>query len=541
MTVGTLGVATKRDVAWRKQTEKLYAHSSWEGSFPVPVCIAKELGMIERKAVLVSVGNDYSRYAVHMPIAPPLGILALGSFLEHHGVPVELIDVQVDFGFGTTAEVERRICRRVAQYLKRQTASIAWVGISMLSNTGSGLVLGEAIRAALPDTPIVYGGYFPTRVSKLLLQDYPFITAIVRGDGEAAALQISRLLADGRPFPCGQVPNLAWREHGRIRTTTAEPIDVDVLPIVNYRLLHNRRCYPVVLTMLSRGCPFHCTYCSESTMRPYAAYSIDWVRQQFDHLEKEVTCSRIGILDPVFGVGRKRTLEIIKVMRGRRFSYGLESRVDVLTPDLIPLLHEAGVALIFWGIESGSVRTLKRMKKVPSEAGAKRYLDDARAVLRACMENNVVPLVGLMFGFPGETETDCRATLRLAMEINQIQTEVTNRTGVESGFVPFATPTIVYDGTPLAKLLPVKYPRVRLQPAPFVGESNILSPSSRLRLSDSKRYAKTSDVFASFTPNALEQLDRFSTFVPKKFTAAHPELTDRRGVTVISPDVRRLG
>ncbi len=497
--------------------------------------------MKERKAVLVSVGNDYSRSDVHMPIVPPLGILALGSFLERHGVPVELIDVQVDFGFGTTPEVERRICKRVAQYLERQTKSIAWIGISMLSNTGSGLVLGEAIRAALPDTPIVYGGYFPSRVSSLLLRDYPFITAIVRGDGEAAALQVSRLLAQGRPFPCGQVPNLAWRERGRIRTNPVEPIDIDAVPIVNYRLLHNRNCYPVVLTMLSRGCPFHCAYCAEGMMRPYTACSIDWVRQQLDHLEKELTCLRLGILDPIFGVGRKRTTEIIKLMRGRRFSYALESRVDVLTPDLIPLLREAGVDLIFWGIESGSPRTLVRMNKVPSAASAKRYLDDARAALRACMENDVVSLIGLMFGFPGDTESDCKATLRFAGEINQIQAEVAARTGVESGFVPFATPTIVFDGTPLASILPVKYPRVKLQPEPFVGESSVLSSSARLGLGDSKRYVKAAAVFGCYTPNVLEQLNRFSTFVPKKFIAAHPELTDRRGVTAISPEVRRLG
>lgn len=496
--------------------------------------------MIKRKAVLLSVGYDYPRYPIHMPIAPPLGILALGSYLEQQGVPVELIDVQVDFGFGTTTKAERLICQRAARYLRKQAASIAWVGISMLSNVSSGLALGKAIRAALPDTPIVYGGYFPTSVYELLLKDCPFITAIVRSDGEAAALHISRRLAEGKPFPSRQVPNLAWREDGHIRTTPVQPMNINELPNLNYRLLHSKASYPFAITMVSRGCPFRCNYCLEQSMRPYATYSLDWIRRQFDHLDAELKCSRVGILDPIFAVGHERTREIIKVIGGRRFSYAIESRVDVLTPDLIPLLRAAGVDVIFWGLESGSARTLKRMGKITSQARATHYLRNARAVLRACMENNVVPYLGLMFGFPGDTKADYEETLRLVEEISQIQADVAERTGAKPGFIPYATTTVVYHGTALAKCLPAKYPDVRLRPEPVVGGSTILSPGPGLRLRDSKRYARKAVALGSLAPHAIDLLG-FSTFVPKAFVATHPELTDTQGVTVISPKVRPLG
>src|SRR5512143_2415032 len=118
--------------------------------------------VMREKAILINVGFDYPRYEEHLRVSPPLGILSLGTYLIEHGVPAELIDVQVDFGFGLTAAAQRVICQRVARYLQGQADAIAWVGLSQLSNSASGVMLAEEIRAVLPEIPIVLGGYFPS-------------------------------------------------------------------------------------------------------------------------------------------------------------------------------------------------------------------------------------------------------------------------------------------------------------------------------------------------------------------------------------------
>ena len=189
--------------------------------------------------------------------------------------------------------------------------------------------MAQEIRAALPDMPIILGGYFPSSVYRLLLEKYPFITAIVRGDGEAAALQISSSLARGRSFLSARSPNLAWLDGGEIRTTPVQPVALDNLPILDFRLLRNSSCYQTVNLMTSRGCPFHCNYCLESSMRPYATYPLAWVARQLAHIESELPNTHISISDSLFGVGRKRTLEMCQVMGEHRFTYGVESRVDV--------------------------------------------------------------------------------------------------------------------------------------------------------------------------------------------------------------------
>ena len=77
-----------------------------------------------KKVVLIASANDFANNTnvVHMTtlMSPPTGILALGSYLTAHGVPVELIDVQVDFGFGLTPAADHELSQSVARYLRDQ-------------------------------------------------------------------------------------------------------------------------------------------------------------------------------------------------------------------------------------------------------------------------------------------------------------------------------------------------------------------------------------------------------------------------------------
>ena len=139
------------------------------------------------KVVLLVIGRDLVRNTWAMPLVPPVGALALGSYLASHGVECEIVDVAVDFGFGATVAGEHAVHERVAGYLQEQASRIAWVGISQLSNNPSGVALAREVRAALPNTPILCGGYFPSTNYDTLLRLYPFVTAVVRGDGEVFA------------------------------------------------------------------------------------------------------------------------------------------------------------------------------------------------------------------------------------------------------------------------------------------------------------------------------------------------------------------
>lgn len=495
-----------------------------------------------KKAVLITPSSgdfaDNIEATYSLLLTPPLGILTLGTYLAAHDVPVELIDVQMDFGFGLTHAAERIVFQRLTQYLRDQADDIAWIGISQLSNRGTGTAIAQEIHAVLPDVPIIFGGYFPSTAYRSLLEKYPFIMAIVRGDGEAAALEISRSLAQGRSFRCDETPNLVWSDGGSIRATPTRPMAPDDLPIVDFRLLRNPSGYPIVDLMTSRGCPFRCNYCLENSMRPYAAHPPSWVDRQLAHVEAEMQNDCIFIYDPIFGLSRERTLEMCQVLRGRRFTYVVESRVDVLAPDLVPALREAGVEMIYLGMESASAETLLRMNKLSSVAKVKSYLTGAMEILKACFENGVTPSMGFMLGFPGDTEADYRATLDFVKDIEQLHDRIAAWTGVETGFVPFTSDIKIYEGSPLAESVAEDFPEAVLRSGPLIGERSVLSSTLGLNLDVTQRYRDEIVRHGRYTLLAFERLWRYHIFSMKDFLVMHPELTDDQGVIVLNDYLR---
>lgn len=497
-----------------------------------------------KKAVLISGSNDFAGNANVVRftslLAPPMGVLAVGSYLEAQGVPVEIIDVQMDFGFGLTHAAERIVARRVAHHLAQQSDAIAWVGISQLSNSGNGILLARTIHDVLPDKPILLGGYFPSTTYPVLLEKHPFITGIVRGDGEAAALEISLRLNEGRTFLSQDVPNLTWLDDDGIHISPQGSVSLNTLSFLNFGLLKNPTCYQIVDLMTSRGCPFECNYCLEGCMRSYAEHSVEWVDRQLDHLESFLPNERIFIYDPVFGLNRRRTMELCEVLGSHSFSYAVESRVDVLEPSLVSNLREAGVETIFLGIESASSSTLVRMNKVRSQAQARSYVKKALRVLEACFESDVTPVMGFMLGFPGDKESDYQDTVAFVEKVGELHNNVTRRTGVMTGFVPFAFYTKIYSGSPLAEELARSYPQTILGPEQFVGESAAVSPSKDLSLEVTQQYQARVVELGNYTSLALERLWHYFSFSMETFLQDHPDLTNSQGVTLLGDSLKRF-
>jgi hypothetical protein len=493
--------------------------------------------MSMKKAILIA--SPYYPTGDFPPFSPPPDILALGSYLKKNGVPVELIDVKTDFGLGRTDKAELVTYQRIARYLREQADDIAWIGISQVAASkpeGGGLLLGKELHSALPDIPLVFGSYFMTVNYQRLLREYPFISCIVRGDGEVAALAISHALERGDAFPSDNVPNLAWMEGETLRTTPVQPVPLDSLPAVDFNLLRHLRRYPFLNIYTSRGCPFRCNYCVEYDMRPFSMSPPEWVAEQLDCIDAEAA-NGIFIYDPIFGINDTRVREMCDVLKGRRFTYMLESRVDVLRPEHIPSLRDAGVVAIYLGTESASPATLLRMGKVKTLSEADAYNRKAKDLLRACFEHDVTPMLSYMIGYPGDTEADYMASLTFTQEANQLHNEITARTGVQTGWRTFATLTRVENGTVMRSTI-ADLPGLALEPTQLIGEDLVVSPSRGVSLEMSKKFQR--EIFQSCcdTPIARERLFAHLWFPLKEYLSRHPDVIDEDDVIVLDDGIR---
>ena len=189
---------------------------------------------------------------------PPLGLLAVGGPLLDAGHTVQLLDAE----FGPLS-IESIVAQSV-----RFAPGAVLVGHS--GSTSGHPVTAEitrALRAALPETWIIYGGVFPTYHWREILAAEPQIDIIVRGEGEETGPKVIQALETKALLDA--IPGIAYRKDGvPFATPPAHLIqDLDacrtgweLIDLSRYSYWGKRR---AVVVQFSRGCPHACNYCGQ--------------------------------------------------------------------------------------------------------------------------------------------------------------------------------------------------------------------------------------------------------------------------------------
>src|SRR5437899_1019330 len=112
---------------------------------------------------------------------PPLGLLSLGGPLLDAGHQVKLLDAE--FGPMPVA----RIVSKTREY-DPDAVLLGHSGSTSGHPSASRII--RAIRSALPQAWIVYGGVFPTYHWQQIMEQAPDIDFIVRGEGEETIVRL---------------------------------------------------------------------------------------------------------------------------------------------------------------------------------------------------------------------------------------------------------------------------------------------------------------------------------------------------------------
>jgi anaerobic magnesium-protoporphyrin IX monomethyl ester cyclase len=189
---------------------------------------------------------------------PPLGLLAVGGPLIDDGHEVRLID-------GELGPMSTELL--VAQVIGLSPDVVMFGHSGSTSGHPVIAAVASSIAAVLPGVRIVYGGVFATYHWREILQAEPYVTAIVRGEGEETARRLMATLQDGGCFE--DVPGIAWRgaDGPRANRPAAVIHDLDAYRVGWELIDHARYTYwgglRAVVAQFSRGCPHLCTYCGQ--------------------------------------------------------------------------------------------------------------------------------------------------------------------------------------------------------------------------------------------------------------------------------------
>ena len=121
-----------------------------------------------------------------------------------------------------------------------------------------------------PDAFIVVGG--PEATAATADFHHEFIDVVVVNGAEGAIGPVFRSLLDGRPEDA-RVWDKVWvnPRHGGIQPLTPKPSQMARMPRIDYSTiapLFLADPKPVIPVLLNIGCPFHCSFCTNSVIYP---------------------------------------------------------------------------------------------------------------------------------------------------------------------------------------------------------------------------------------------------------------------------------
>ncbi|MGC8492988.1 MAG: radical SAM protein, partial [Syntrophobacteraceae bacterium] len=157
---------------------------------------------------------------------------------------------------------------------------------------------------------------------------------------------------------------------------------------------------------ISRGCPFRCEFCAKETFRNrYRKRPLATVLEELDGL-LAAGVEYVYFIDEIFMPDK----ELLELFRRRRFTFGVQMRMDLWDECMLQLLGEAGCVSIETGVESISERGRRLLdKKIPIGFEeltrrlivAKKHIPFVQANLVAteCDDPEVVHLNGYAHGY----------------------------------------------------------------------------------------------------------------------------------------------
>ncbi|REK10933.1 MAG: radical SAM protein [Planctomycetota bacterium] len=173
--------------------------------------------------------------------------------------------------------------------------------------------------------------------------------------------------------------------------------------------------FPTGLVQQSRGCTLKCNYCPYIILENSTRLrSPEMVAAEMQRGIQLYGFRSFKFRDPLFGVDRKRVFRLAELIGSlpKKIEFSIESRIDLLRPDVLRALRDVGLTSITVGIETPSEETLRRYHRAPIRD------DKQRDFVLLCRALGIRTVAGFMIGFPEDTERSIRTVLRYAKAVN---------------------------------------------------------------------------------------------------------------------------
>ncbi|MBU0701959.1 B12-binding domain-containing radical SAM protein [bacterium] len=389
--------------------------------------------------MVVREGRCMQRKGAWTAVWSPLSLAICAAVLEQEGIEVSIIDCIVK---GVTP---KQLILQIAAFkpdlvvLNTSTPSIE-----------ADLKMVFMIKQACPETKTAIIGIHPTALpdecfrvcargaasaGNAISNDLDYI---IRGEPEFTLQELCRAIACERDNISGTgsasargassqanlqaVQGLSFCEKDKIIHNSSRPwLDLDDLPFPAWHLIdisdyimpfHN---VPFLLVATSRGCPYPCTFCADSTYygKALRKRSPQRLVDELVFLQERFNVHEFLFWSESFTLDTRFVMAVCAeiIGRGLQISWVCNSRVDHVNLEMLTALKKAGCWMIGYGVESGSQAVLNSVKKGTT-------VEQTRKAVELSHQAGLEVSGHCILGLPTDTPQTIKQTIEFTIDLD---------------------------------------------------------------------------------------------------------------------------
>lgn len=293
----------------------------------------------------------------------------------------------------------------------------------------------NAVKQRFPDLTVIAGGNHVSAMPDEVMQRTT-VDACFRGECEETIVSLIEGF-DGRRLKCSHIPGAVYRDGDKVIKNCVAPLRAkideipwpawDMIEATEFPGMPYKRGYPYLGVLISRGCPFKCTFCSEPVWKIHGTPSFR--ARSPEHIALEVEdvyrkgVKEMRLLCEEFNVNERWCCEVLNriIALGHRDLFlNFNIRGDLMTDRLAATMKAANVWMVNMGIETVSDRTLRGVKKRVTVA----QIEETARILK----NHQIRLMGYFQFFLAweengalcwESAEDAKRTIRWALDLQK--------------------------------------------------------------------------------------------------------------------------
>ncbi len=347
------------------------------------------------------------------------GVAYISAIFKEEGVQVELLHIK------TYDDIDR-----IGSVLK----SIKPDFIAVSTTTNMYPIALDAAREVkkYENIPILFGGIHSTMVPRDVIRENA-VDFVCVGEGEGVVKDLIQAQRSNKDY--SGIGNLLYKKDNEILENPVRPVveNLDSLPFSDKKIFDISKTEDMKNSAapfsVSRGCPFHCTYCVNNRIRklyPNPGKHVRFKSPEFaineltDYLQQYPDIRYIIFHDDILLLNKKWANSFFPLyVKEIGLPFICNSRIEMLTKENIELLKESGCRRVWVGIESGNEELRKSV--LGRNMSDKKIIEAFDLLHQAKLDVQTFNMVGI----PGEKLEDMLDTVKLNAKIRPNGMQVT--------------------------------------------------------------------------------------------------------------------